>query len=275
MNENQNLKKLTFLKNQMINENPNNLEYVEPTICQIFKDIFGIANEYTRKADLIYKRFDAREDEPRERFERYMKLIKQAEAYLSLDVDSIGLINKTYELSTGNPTVFLSYCWADTEIANQIDNYLKSKEIVISRDVRDVDHWQSLKEFMQTIREKDYAILLVSDSYLKSVNCMYEVLEVMKERQYSKKIMPVVTNKDIYSFDEQCKYVAYWQDEAKKLHESIKTLDYTNGLPLGIKLKQTEDIARNIAEFLKIITDMKNPDMDNISESIYNFIMRN
>ena len=33
----------------------------------------------------------------------------------------------------------------------------------------------------------DYTILLISDAYLKSSNCMYEVFEVMRDRRYKDK----------------------------------------------------------------------------------------
>ena len=45
---------------------------------------------------------------------------------------------------------------------------------------------------MQTIRDMNYAIVIVTDNYLKSFNCMFEVLEVMKEKDYEHKIFPVV-----------------------------------------------------------------------------------
>ena len=42
---------------------------------------------------------------------------------------------------------------------------------------------------MQSIGKHDYVIMLISDSYLKSSNCMYEVMEVMRDRQYKDRIL--------------------------------------------------------------------------------------
>lgn len=52
---------------------------------------------------------------------------------------------------------------------------------------------------MQSIVNMDYVVFLISDSYLKSANCMYEVLEVMKDKNYKEKIFPAVTCSEIYS----------------------------------------------------------------------------
>lgn len=35
----------------MMNSGANEIEDIEPTICQIFRDIFGIGSEYTKKAE--------------------------------------------------------------------------------------------------------------------------------------------------------------------------------------------------------------------------------
>lgn len=276
MNTKEKLGKLSFLKNQMIKENPNELTNIEPIIVQVFKDIFGIGNEFFKKVDYIYNGFSLKNANNIEKFEAYMKIIKRAEIYITMEEQDVTLLdNQQNHVENNIPsTVFLSYCWADTEKANVIDDYLKSHKIKVARDVRDIRNWQSLKEFMRGIRNQDYAVLLISDSYLKSINCMFEVLEIMKEDQYAKRIFPAVIDSKIYSVGEQIKYVKYWEDKTNKLKSSLTTLEYTNGLALGYELKQTEDIARNIAEFLKTISDMNNPSIENIEKAIYNRIIK-
>lgn len=226
--------------------------------------------------DYIYNGFSLKNANNIEKFEAYMKIIKRAEIYITMEEQDVTLLdNQQNHVENNIPsTVFLSYCWADTEKANVIDDYLKSHKIKVARDVRDIRNWQSLKEFMRGIRNQDYAVLLISDSYLKSINCMFEVLEIMKEDQYAKRIFPAVIDSKIYSVGEQIKYVKYWEDKTNKLKSSLTTLEYTNGLALGYELKQTEDIARNIAEFLKTISDMNNPSIENIEKAIYNRIIK-
>ena len=57
----------------------------------------------------------------------------------------------------------------------------KDPEINLHRDKLDIRKWGSIKQYMQSIPKMDYMILLISDAYLKSANCMYEVLEVMRD----------------------------------------------------------------------------------------------
>ena len=56
MNTDEKLRRLSFLKNEMTNADFDNMMSIEPTICQVFKDIFGIGNEYTKSADKIRAR---------------------------------------------------------------------------------------------------------------------------------------------------------------------------------------------------------------------------
>lgn len=85
--------------------------------------------------------------------------------------------------------IFLSYNWHDGETADRIDRHLsKIQGITVKRDVRDIGVWKSIREFMEGIRQQDYAVLIVSDSYLRSKNCMFEATEMMKEREYADRI---------------------------------------------------------------------------------------
>ena len=91
--------------------------------------------------------------------------------------------------------IFLSYCWSDNKIADEIyDKLSMNQEINLHRDKIDIKSWKSIKNYMQSISKMDYIILLISKDYLKSANCMYEVLEVMRDRVYKEKIFPVIVN---------------------------------------------------------------------------------
>ena len=56
------------------------------------------------------------------------------------------------------------------------------------RDKIDIKNWGSIKEYMQSLNDMEYIILIISENYLKSSNCMYEVLETIRDRKYRNKI---------------------------------------------------------------------------------------
>ena len=92
--------------------------------------------------------------------------------------------------------MFLSYCQKDKGIADIIDTKLPriERKIEITRDIRAVGYGESFSAFMQTIADKDFVISIVSDRYLKSRNCMYEVCELMRDRRFKEKLLFLVVN---------------------------------------------------------------------------------
>ena len=165
--------------------------------------------------------------------------------------------------------IFLSYCWSDDLIADDIYTDLnKYPEIDIHRDKLNIRHWASIKEYMQSISDMDYTILLISDSYLKSSNCMYEVLEVMRDRKYKDKIFPAVICTDIYNPIQRAGYVKYWQEKYKELKTAVNGVDTQNLGTLTEDMKRYQNIAANIVEFIDTVADMNNPQIPKVADAI-------
>lgn len=161
--------------------------------------------------------------------------------------------------------IFLSYCRKDSNIADNIYNYFANHQnIKLHRDIFDIKKWDSIRMYMQSIKNMSYMIIIISDAYLKSVNCMYEVLEIMRDRKYRDKIFPAVVYSEIYSPFTRIKYIKYWQDEFIKLQNSLKEIHVQNLGKLHEDLKRIQDISSNIAEFLDVVSDMNNPNIKDV-----------
>ncbi len=177
--------------------------------------------------------------------------------------------------SNGNKTIFLSYNWHDKEIADKIDKHLSGLPgITVKRDIRDIGPWKSIRKFMEGIRQQDYAVLIISGLYLKSKNCMFEVMEIMKEQQYRERVFPAVVEYGIYDPLTRAEYIKYWQHECDKLEASLKGLEpeYISGL--AADLRQYKSIASSIGEFLNIVADMNNPDIQEVELQIEKAILK-
>ncbi len=174
-------------------------------------------------------------------------------------------------------TIFLSYCQKDTDIAQFLEEHLAPQlkdKAKISRDIRDVEYHQSFKKFMQTIEQHDFVITIISDNYLKSRNCMYEMLEVVKDSNFSQKLIFIVLSDedvkyykeeplkkigaDIYSASEQAEYTKYWTAFDKKLDKQIEDIGNSMHAITQIKEKKiVQKILLDMPEFLEFIADNK------------------
>jgi len=156
--------------------------------------------------------------------------------------------------------IFLSYCWKDKDEANRVDDLLLSFEnIRVIRDVRDLGYLDDIEEFMKQIRAVDLAILMISDGYMESINCMFEVSQIIKEKDYKYKVTPVIVKKPrIYGSDNRLFYAEYWNQKYIDYDKRIRNLknieDYPN---LLIELKKIREICSATDEFLHFLNSKK------------------
>lgn len=180
------------------------------------------------------------------------------------------------KVSSNDKTIFLSYNRNDEETADRIDRHLSGfPGITVKRDVRDIGPWKSIREFMEGIRQQDYAVLIVSDYYLKSKNCMFEVTEMMKELEYADRIFPAVVETGIYEPLVRAKYINYWQQKCDELGAAVKGLDPTNAVELIEDLKRYKNIVSSVGEFLSIVSDRNNPDIRDVEVQIEKAVLGN
>lgn len=150
----------------------------------------------------------------------------------------INLDGEMVEMNT--KSVFLSYCHADADLANIVEGSLnKHDDIKVSRDINIAQYRDDLDGFMKTIRNHDFVVSIVTSKYLKSLNCMYEITELLKDTNFSDKLLFIIVNKDdaeyykeqnkydnfesgIYDFEKRLSYITYWNTRRVEMEKSLK-----------------------------------------------------
>ena len=167
--------------------------------------------------------------------------------------------------------VFISYAWGEENeiIVNQLDEALQARGMKIIRDKRDLDYTGSIKMFMERIGTGDCVIVVISDKYLKSPNCMFELVEMAGNKQFEKRIFPVVlADADIYKIKGKFQYIKHWEVQIKELKELLKEVDPTNLQDIYEQLNLYDRIRDNISRVTGILSDMNalTPEMHRDSE---------
>ena len=173
------------------------------------------------------------------------------------------------------PKIFLSYSHKDKEIADKVDKFFISKNIRLTRDARDAPPYSDLKKFMDTIRDHDYVIMLISDTYLKSINCMYEVIQFIQEKKYIEKTFPIIIDKktDIFKKEKHIDYINFWQNKYKRFRDKINDLENTGTAQSHVELDKIDKIQSNIGEFLSKIADLNCFSLDKLESTNYKAIL--
>ncbi|MDZ8224375.1 COR domain-containing protein, partial [Nostoc sp. ChiVER01] len=167
--------------------------------------------------------------------------------------------------------VFISYTWRDQQskpLVEKIEQAFQAKDIKIIRDTNAIGYKERFKEFMQRLSRGTCVILVISDQYLKSENCMYELVEISKNGNLYQQIFPIIlADANIFNPIERIKYIEYWEEKIKELNAALKKVDADNLQGFREDIDQYREIRSTIAKLTDLLRDMNTKTEDIHSES--------
>ncbi|MEH1867482.1 MAG: COR domain-containing protein [Nostoc sp.] len=172
--------------------------------------------------------------------------------------------------------IFISYAWGgeSEQFVNQLDETLQAKGIKIIRDKRDLGYKGLIKAFMERIGRGKCAIAVISDKYLKSPNCMFELVQIAKNGEFYNRIFPIVlADAQIYKPVARLKYIKHWEDEIKELDEGMKGVNAANLQGFREEIDQYTEIRNTIAELTNLLKDMNTLTPDIHSKSDFEILL--
>ncbi len=162
-----------------------------------------------------------------------------------------------------NPEIFISYAWGgeSEEIVNELDHAIQQKGIVIIRDKRDLGFKGVITDFMKRIGQGKAVIIVISDKYLKSTYCMFELIEIFRysrdNNEFIERIFPIVlSDAKIFNPLDRVEYFKYWKSEKEKLEKLITELGADAIMVIGDDYKVYQKIINEYGEVAKILSDI-------------------
>lgn len=177
--------------------------------------------------------------------------------------------------------IFISYSWAKQSkaIADQLYDDLNivslKDKMELIKDDQSLHYKFSIEEFMKNIRKTDYAILLIGKDYLRSLNCMKEVLHLRQDVDQKKKMLPIlIGDANLFNTTGRLEYVEFWKEKKEELSNKIKNIDPTSCISSIEDLKIIGIIEATIDEFLKEISEIKLFTYQYIKDDKYNILFK-
>ncbi len=175
-------------------------------------------------------------------------------------------------------SIFISHAWGgiSDEILAQLVKRLEAEDITFILDKRDLSYRQSIHDFMVQLGEADMVIIILSNKYLKSEYCMFELLEIHKNENLSERIFPIVLDEvKISSSADRLEFVKYWETQLMNLQNKVKelnSLSYIEGITDDLNLYA--EIRNNIARLTGILRDINTLNITIHRESDYEDLVK-
>jgi internalin A len=179
------------------------------------------------------------------------------------------------DFSRQGPELFISYAWGDdtknglrrAAVVDSICGALAAKNIHIHRDKADLNSGDRIKEFMDRLIEGDLIVAVMSDKYLRSPFCMYELFGIFRRCRdradgFLERIIPIVLpDAKIASAVDRLKYAAIWKRKRDDLDKAIRGLDDVAyaGVEIIKEYRLVDEFARNVADMLTYLNDKLMP----------------
>lgn len=151
---------------------------------------------------------------------------------------------------------FVSYAWGgESEIVyTKLKAACESKGIILTSDKTDLNFKELISSFMQRLGQGDYIVIILSENYLKSPNCLFELLEISKNGNFNTRIFPIVLKSaNIFDPIGIIKYIKYWEKRIDALNIAMGSLKNQGNLQ---GLRDTLDLYIKIRELFASITNI-------------------
>ena len=134
------------------------------------------------------------------------------------------------------PVVYISYAWGGKDrkdlkaFAVRLHRALED-EFDVRRDEEATRPGDRISDFMREIGRGARVLVLLSDKYVRSANCMQELSYLYDRhradpRGLDEHVLPLMVDKDFRcGRDERIGYVRYWKDELARLKQLTAGLD--------------------------------------------------
>jgi hypothetical protein len=155
--------------------------------------------------------------------------------------------------------IFVSYAWGgeSERTMDELERAFVERGIRIVRDKKDLGYKGVISEFMERIGRGVCVIVVISDKYLRSPNCMFELAEIAEGKQFHDRVFPIVlSDANIYDPVKRIEYIKHWESKRAELADAMRTLDPANLQGVREDIDLYDRIRDEISGLTSVLKDM-------------------
>jgi hypothetical protein len=154
----------------------------------------------------------------------------------------------------------VSYSWRaeeETRLVDKLEAACKERGIELQRDKNKIGHGRSIRAYMDELGAGHHVVVVLSDAYLKSRYCMYELREVARHGQFRERVLPIVlAGTRCQEHEDRIPYIQHWEAKLSKLDEGLKRIGRVRTRNLNDALDDYADFRSHLDEWLQVLADM-------------------
>jgi len=156
--------------------------------------------------------------------------------------------------------IFVSYAWGgeSERTVDELQAAFTARGLRMVRDKKDLGYKGSIEAFEQRIGAGQCIVLVISDKYLRSEHCMYELVEIAANQALRERIFPIVlADARIYKAIERLAYIRHWDEQIEQLNQAIKEVRVVANLAgIAADLDKYTRIRANFDHLADLLSDM-------------------
>lgn len=169
--------------------------------------------------------------------------------------------------------LYISYSWSNSKEIDSLCQELDKANIPFSRDVNDCGYRDNIRGYEEKIGKGAKVLAYISDAYVKSINCMYELALVFMHGKVENRLFPIVTIgkcRDASFFKE---LLEYWESQYLQKRQIL------NDLPSGASLQAINElgycghIIRELPKIVNYLSDVNSLTTEKLSENHFEILI--
>jgi internalin A len=169
--------------------------------------------------------------------------------------------------------VFISYAWGDdspagkirSQAVDELQSALTNDGFLPVRDRDQIRPGERISAFMRRLTRADIVVAVISDKYLRSTACMYEIYRIWQKCQGDademiERLVPIVLPEvRVGNFEERAPYLEHWSERASKLEALIRNPNLRPSSESWEEVRLVREFAHHVDDILVFLQDVLMP----------------
>lgn len=201
------------------------------------------------------------------------RLFSEAGLQKGPDLKEMAFENRPLPQKEHQPEVFFSYAWGEPtpegrdreKLVEELYRAVNKSGCQAIMDKHELRSGDLISDFMDRIGAGKLVLVFISDKYLRSTDCMWELFQIFRrsngdKREFLSKIVPIVCpDAKFGTLSERAVYSKYWREKEKADAKIIKEDKESVSAESFAEWQRMGEFARNVDAILKYVNDKLMP----------------